>query len=198
MTTPLAAEAPSPRGDDARPEVWLRGNARPALVLLAAVVIVAGLAVAVVVITDPPWWVAGAVAGGVVAALAAATGLVWAAAQPRIVRRGGELEIRLSPLGARRVPLGIVECVFPGSQPWAPAADADDAGGRRVNTLVLRLAERAAAWRSRPVAAAWGTWTDGNVVFDGRWCEPLSPDVARGIATRLLESKRGIAVEDDA
>jgi hypothetical protein len=164
---------------------------------MLAVLTVAGLAGVAIVVLGPPWW-AGAVVAGVAATGAAlAAGLVWAAWQPRLARAGDTLEVRLSPFGRERVPLAIVECVFPGSQSLGPdAADADDA--RRVNTLVLRLAERAMEWRSRPVTSAWGAWDDGNVVFDGRWCEPLSPTLAREIAARLMEAKRDAAQEADA
>jgi len=79
--------------------------------------------------------------------------------------------------------------VFPGSQ---PLGGDDETADRRVTTLVLRLAERAVEWRSRPVTQAWGSWEDGNVVFDGRWCEPLSPAVARDISARLLEARRRV------
>jgi hypothetical protein len=198
MTTPFAAEAASPCCHGPRSEVWLRGNARPAIGLLLAVLTGAGLAGIAVVALDPPWWAEAAVAGVAATGAAVAAGLVWAARQPRLVRAGDTLEVRLSPFGRERVPLEIVECVFPGSQSL-DAADADDAdGGRRVNTLVLRLAERATEWRSRPVTAAWGAWDDGNVVFDGRWCEPLSPALAREISARLVDAKREAAPGADA
>jgi hypothetical protein len=197
MTTPFATEAASPPGHGRRPEVWLRGNARPALGLLVALLTVAGLAGLTVVALAPPWWARAAVAGVAATASAIAAGLVWVAGRPRLVRAGDALEIRLSPFGRERVPLAIVECVFPGSQPLG-TDDADADGGRRVNTLVLRLAERATEWRSRPVTAAWGAWDDGNVVFDGRWCEPLSPALAREISARLMDAKRDAVHEADA
>jgi hypothetical protein len=197
MTTPFEAEAASPRGHGRPFEVWLRGNARPAIGLLLAVLTVAGLAGSAVVALDPPWWAGAVVAGVAAAGAAVAAGLVWVARQPRLVRAGDALEVRLSPFGRERVPLEIVECVFPGSQSL-DAADADADGGRRVNTLVLRLAERATEWRSRPVTRAWGAWDDGNVVFDGRWCEPLSPALAREISARLVDAKRDAAPGADA
>ncbi|MFM9059111.1 MAG: hypothetical protein ACKOSQ_08315, partial [Planctomycetaceae bacterium] len=139
-----------------------------------------------------------AVVAGAVAVLArAASGL-------RLGRRDGAMLLRLSPWRTDAVPLGVVECVFPGSQRLAgpvlaqACEDGADAGAsvpsaRRVGTLVIRFAERATEWRERPTFAAWGTWHDGHVVLDGRWCEPLSAEVARSIGQRLLEAKREAA-----
>jgi hypothetical protein len=177
------------------PEIWLRGNPRPAVVLGGVLAAAAIAAVAFVAIVQPPTWMVALVVTAAVIDLVVAAGFVWAASQPRLVRRGDTLEIRLSPLGIERVPLDVVECVFPGSQPLA--AD-DGTADRRVGTLVLRLAERATAWRSRPVASAWGAWDEGNVVFDGRWCEPLSQAVARDLSGRLLEARRQVRPEAPA
>lgn len=170
-------------------EIWLRGNPRPAVALCAVLLAAAALAGAAVAAWGPAPWISAVVAAACVAAVIVGLGLVWTASRPRLARHGSVLEIRLSPLGVERVPLEIVECVFPGSQPLG--AD-DGSADRRVGTLVVRLAERATEWRSRPVAAAWGTWDDGNVVFDGRWCEPLSQAVARDLSGRLLEARRGL------
>jgi hypothetical protein len=180
----VAAEA----GPTDGAEVWLRGNPRPAIVALAATAILAAVFVAAAAVARPPRWAAILAAAACSAGLGAAAVFVWAAARPRLLRRGATLEVRLAPLRVHRVPLELVECVFPGSLPLA--ADTGESAGRRVNTLVLRVAERATAWRSRPVAAAWGTWEDGSIVFDGRWCEPLSPALAREISTRLVEARR--------
>ena len=65
-----------------------------------------------------------------------------------------------------------------------------------VSTLippVWPLAERATEWRSRQFFGPWGSWEDGHIVIDGRWCEPLSAESARQIATRLAEVKREVA-----
>lgn len=174
-------------------EVWLRGNARPAVGLLSAVLVLAAVAVAAVVASQATAWVAWGVAFAALGIVAAAGGLAWAASLPRLVRRGDSLDVRLSPLAVHRVPLEVVECVFPGTQPL-PSGGGEHEATRRVSTLVLRLAERAAAWRSRPVAAAWGAWDDGSIVFDGRWCEPLSAGLAREVSARLLEARRELTM----
>ena len=127
---------------------------------------------------------------GLAAALAAVAGVfVHAAGQPRLARRGDRLVARLAPFSVHEVPLEIVECVFHGSQPLdAPAG----LPPLRVGTIVVRLAERATEWRQRPTFSPWGTWTDGHIVCDGRWCEPLSVERARAISASLLEAKREV------
>lgn len=188
MTSTAAAETPPGVASSPEVEVWLRGNARPALMLLAATAVATAVAGAAVVALRPPAWGIGFVAAGCCVCLASAAGVAWVASRPRLARRGGVLEVRLSPLRVERLPLEVVECVFPGSQPLGGEGSAPD---RRVETLVLRLAERATEWRSRPTAA-WGAWQDGSVVFDGRWCEPLSPPLARELSARLLEARRTV------
>jgi hypothetical protein len=168
-------------------EVWLRANLRPAAVLFGAIAAAVAAAAAVLIAVRPPAWSVAIVVMACLIGLMVAAAFLWAASRPRLARRGGTLEVRLSPLGVQRVPLEVVECIFPGSQ--LLGAD-DETADRRVSTLVMRLAERAVEWRSRPVASAWGSWEDGNVVFDGRWCEPLSQAIARDISARLLEAKR--------
>ncbi len=171
-------------------EVWLRGNPRPAAVGTVACGLAGAAAVAAAwACGTPPWALVALAAAGVVA-VAFALGLLVAAAAPRLERRGDTVRVRLAPLAAHDVPLEIVECVFPGSQPLGAVAEATP---RRVGTVVMRLAERATAWRSRPTFAAWGTWHDGHVVIDGRWCEPLSLEVTRHLGQRILEAKRDVA-----
>jgi hypothetical protein len=168
-------------------EVWVAGNARPVYGLAIVGVLVAVMAVAVAK-AGGGTLVAVTVAGGVPLAIAAAFAAV--ALRPRLARERGDMVVRLAPLSTQRVPLDVVECVFSGSQPLAEA----DGGPprRRVGTLVIRLAERATDWRHRATFAPWGTWDDGHIVIDGRWCEPLSPEFARALAGRLMESKRAL------
>ena len=102
--------------------------------------------------------------------------------------------MRLSPTVVREVPLDVVECFFLGSAALGGEAQRrTDVWSRRVTTLVMRLAERAVEQQRRPTFAAWGTWNDGAIVIDGRWCEPLSVDVARRLSGLLIEAKRAAA-----
>ena len=177
-------------------QIWLRGNARPACLLVGAA-LATGTGLAILAVLPPTRAVAMPVA--IAFALVAGplvAGLALAGSQPRLARRGGVLRVRLAPLVAHDVPLESVECFFMGSH-VLPAPDGrDDQPGRRVGTLVMRIAERAAAWQARPTFAAWGTWAEGAVVFDGRWCEPLSVELARRLSGRLVEAKRESAEHD--
>lgn len=176
--------------DRERAVVWLRGNVRPVLGGAAVAALVAG---GLVMLAVRP--AAGPLERGLLAGLAAviaAVGgiFVYAAAQPRLARRGDRLLARLAPFTVHEVPLEIVECVFHGSQPLEAAAGLPPL---RVGTIVVRLAERATDWRQRPTFSPWGTWIDGHIVCDGRWCEPLSVDRARALSASLLEAKREVA-----
>ena len=182
-----AASEPNP--------VWLRGNVRPAVAIALMTAAASGLALVGLA-------VAGGSGASLRAALAAAAVLVLAAlalvavaSRPRLERRGDAVRVRLAPLVAHDVPLDVVECVFLGSSPLGPdAAAVPDRPTRRVGTLVMRLAERAVEWRKRPTFPSWGTWEDGHIVFDGRWCEPLSLEAARRVSQLLLEAKREAAL----
>lgn len=189
MQGQATAEAELSRATHAADGVWLRANPRPVVVITAVMVAVVAVAAALLIAVRPPAWGVAAVAAACLTGLTAAAAFLWAASRPRLACRGDVLEVRLSPLAVQRVPLDLVECVFPGSQ---PLGGDDETADRRVSTLVLRLAERAVEWRSRPVLSAWGAWEEGNIVFDGRWCEPLSQAVARDISTRLLEARRRV------
>lgn len=172
-------------------EVWLAGNVRPAIAAAAATVVVGVLVVAGAALVASPI-LAGITAACLVVVLGPiAALLVVAASRPRLRRRGGHLEVRLAPFRTDRVPLDVVECVFPGSRPLPAVRGGDEPPGRRVTTVIIRLAERAAAWRNRPTFRPWGTWEDGHLVIDGRWSEPLSPDRTRALAARLVEARNG-------
>jgi len=181
----VAPASPSP------PTAWLRGNLRPVagIAAIVAAVHLAGLAGLVLARPEPPWWwLAGGV--GIVSVAAVAT-FATSAGRPRLERVGDRLRVRLAPGRAEDVPLDVVECFFMGSQVIGPVAD--DTPRYRVGTLVMRVAERARSWQTRPTLAAWGAWEDGAVVFDGRWCEPLSADLARRLSGWLVEAKRQAA-----
>jgi hypothetical protein len=58
---------------------------------------------------------------------------------------------------------------------------------------VIRLAERALDYRSGATFAPWATWSDSYIVLDGRWCEPLSPELVKSLSSRLVTVKRAAA-----
>ena len=177
-------------------EIWLRGNLRPVAWLAAVASVVAGglvVAASLRSLSLPSFLLVAApfcgMAAGIVGTLAAA------AARPRLERVGGCLRVRLSPTAVEDVPLDAVECFFQGSNPIDRSGEptCGDHAVFRVNTLVMRLAERAADFSKRATFTPWGTWDDGYVVFDGRWCEPLSTDLARQLSRQLVEAKRSLA-----
>jgi hypothetical protein len=198
-------------------EIWLGGNARP---VAAAVVAVAVLVACIAFLEGALGPGLPRVSLGLaLVAMIALAGLASAAALPRIERRGSSLRVRLAPLASEDLPLEIVECFFFGlvplgrsvepcsgsgsDQPDDPhegaamerrkAAGRDGGGGRR-STLIMRLAEGAREWRSRPSLAVWGIWRHGAIAFDGLWCGPLSPDVAADLTRRLVAARRESAV----
>jgi hypothetical protein len=177
-------------------DIWLRGNLRPVAWLAALSAVTAFGLFAALALAGPASaaaWLAVAALGLVMAAVVGM--LTFAAARPRLVRLGDRLRVRLSPTAVHDVPLDMVECFFQGSNPIARTGEptCGDHAAFRVNTLVMRLAERAADFSRRPTFTPWGTWDDGYVVFDGRWCEPLSAELARRLSRELLDAKRTAA-----
>lgn len=181
------------RGEPA--EVLLRGNVRPVVGLAVVVATVFAAVVVATRSTDARQSLRGPVAAGAVLAAVAVGMLAVAAARPRLRCSGDALLVHLSPTRVERLPLDVAECFFPGSNPLTRGGEqtCEHHAAFRVNTLVLRLAERADDYRARPTFTPWGTWGDSYVVFDGRWCEPLSPDLARRLGHRLVEAKRAAA-----
>lgn len=181
-------------------EVWLRGNARIAMILGAAAILLDGGALMAVLQAGRGgadavgWWI---IAAGAASAGSGLMLLAWAAARPRLVRAGDLLLVQVSPLVRRELPLTVVECFFPGSNP----VDADgtptcsDHAAFRVGTLVIRLAERAIDYRAGDTFTPWATWDDSYLVLDGRWCEPLSPELVKDLGSRLVAAKRAVAAE---
>jgi hypothetical protein len=179
-------------------EVWLRGNMRVAGVLGTVAMLLDGGALAAVLMAmrgggeSPGWWGVAAVAAGAASGLML---LAWASSRPRLVRQGDSLLVQVSPLTRQEVPIDVIECFFPGSNPL----DADGAptcgehAAFRVGTLVIRLAERALDYRSGATFAPWATWSDSYIVLDGRWCEPLSPELVKSLSSRLVTVKRAAA-----
>lgn len=181
-------------------EIWLRGNVRP-VAWLAVVVAVVGAGLVAATTMAASTTLQRLVVAACCGLAAAMVGLLArAAARPRLEHVGSYLRIRLSPTAVQEVPLSAVECFFQGSNPIASNGEptCGERASFRVNTLVLRLAERAAECSSRATFTPWGTWDDGYVVFDGRWCEPLSAELARQLGRRLIDAKRSAAAATPA
>ena len=176
-----------------RREVWLRGNMRPAVAVAASAASVGVVAVAAAVASGMPTPLVASLTALAGLALVVGWVLIWVASRPRLARRGDALEVRLMPHSIERVPLEIVECIFRGSEPLPRPGENATAASFRVGTLVVRLAERAAYWQTRTTFRPWGTWDDGHLVIDGRWCEPLSQVTVGGVAAKLLAAKREVA-----
>lgn len=168
-----------------RREVWLRSNRRflPWLLLLPSLLVVAGGLLATW--SEGSWalWV-----GGVICLLGmlVAVMILIAEWEPRLSYRAGWLGVNLGPGRPTRVPLEVVECFFLGH------ADLPGAQGKetRISTVVMRLAESATHWKSRPVSARLGRWCDGYVVFYGLWCEPLNVAIVERLNHRLVAVRR--------
>lgn len=177
-------------------EVWLRANVRPVAGVGVAFGLVALAGALVSGTVGKALGVAWAITGGGILGLAILAAVGRVATRPRLVRAGDALEFRLAPTTVERVPLAAVECIFRGTE---PVGDGPGEQPRfRVGTLVVRFAERAAEWRSRPTFRPWGSWNDGHAVIDGRWCEPLTRETVERIAASLLEAKRQAVQGSDA
>ncbi len=190
-----------------RSEVWVRGNPRPLVVLAVAfalgIAAVAGTGVAL----GSRGLVLAAVVAGVVA-IPPVVALAFAAALPRIERRGGALRLRVAPTRAYDVPLEAVECFFHGAhaigRPVEPctgeASEHEEHApehGRRRGTIAVRIAERARDWHERPTFRPWAGWKRGSIVLDGLWYEPLSMERFGELAQRLVEAKRSLRAGEE-
>jgi hypothetical protein len=197
--------------------VWLRANPRPVWVATLAQVVGVGGAWALVsaLARLPPWgpWSGPAVGLGLVALglVGACLANAWLALRPRLEQRAGRLRVRLAAGTVTDLPVDVVECFFLGSDPVVAArpratpgpAPGDAPPTHRVGTLVMRIAERAVARHAPPqadrpepwssggaVGGVWGRWEDGAIVIDGRWCEPLTVELAKRLSARLIEARR--------
>ena len=169
---------------------------RPAVVMTAVFALVCGGLLASLrwADTPPSPLTVGLVRAFCVLAAAVIATFLVAASRPRLERVGRDLRVRLAPFRSHDVPLEVVECFFLGSRPLEqPGTVPDDLPTHRLGTLVVRLAERAVEWHERPtMMSEWGTWKEGAIVCDGRWCEPLSADLVRALTGRLVAAKRSL------
>lgn len=171
--------------------LWLQNNRRIAAWSLVApgLVFTAGLVAALLLPGGGYWtWLK------VLAWLTAGVGLVLVAVavcqwvRPRIVRDGQRLLIDIGFPGRAAVPLEVVECFLLGQGPaflpgsrWARA---------ETVTVVIRLAEKAEAWRRGRIHPLIGSWCDGYIILRGTFCEPLSVEVVNRLNGLLADAHR--------
>jgi hypothetical protein len=105
--------------------------------------------------------------------------------RPRLGYERGFLLCWLGGLRPVRVPIDVVEGFLLGQGPsYLPGKRA---ARLDTNTLVIRLAERAAEWERAPTSRRLASWCGHYVTIRGTWCEPLSVDVATRLNQRLYD-----------
>jgi hypothetical protein len=172
-------------------EIWLRTNARALLFGMAPPVVVALLGLALVWGLPgraPPVWLRGV--GVALTALAAVTilALAWQLRKPRLAYRDGELWIWLRFGAPIRMPIDAVEGFLLGQAPSLLPLERNR--NSETAALVIRVADRAAQWRSQEVKPQLGTWCEGYITIRGTWCEPLSVGLVNRLNQRLAELTR--------
>ena len=164
-------------------ETWLRPNRRPHLLIaIPGLVFLVGGAVAM-------WFVTGRWGQGL-GGLVAVLGLLffftaWSSSlQPRLSYGDEQLFVYLRAGKPISIPIEVVECFFLGqaSSLLGPASVEVD---EPTSTIVIRLAESAAAWKQFDVNARLGRWCDGYVTIRGTWCEPINVDLLKNLNHRL-------------
>jgi hypothetical protein len=167
-------------------EVWLRPNRRVFIVsmILPAIFVAGGITLAALAWNSSLHGVF-----GVLGLLAAAAGLFLIAIAvvflrtPRLAYFAGDLLINLRFGSPYRVPIQFVECVFLGKA----AARASRKSLVPVQSLIIRLAEKASDYHHREVKKSLGSWADGYITIHGAWCEPLTVEFVHRLNSRLAE-----------
>lgn len=172
-------------------DIWLDTNRRAlglGLVLPASVA-VAGLAASVWSLWSRQHWGLQLVLVAVTAGALWMVGeLLYALRCPRVAYEAGELLVYLEPTRPTRLPVEIVECFFLGmGESDLPALEGAPPKTRNV---VIRLAERASEWRTRPVRPQFGHWSDGYITLRGTWCQPLTPQLLKELNHKLAAVQR--------
>jgi hypothetical protein len=172
-------------------EVWLRTNRRALAFGLIPPLLITAIGLQLVFgIEDRSWvyWLGMAmtIVGASIVAL-----LLWQMRVPRIAYRDGEVLFALRHGEAICVPVEIVEAFFVGQQPFALPGHTPD--GHATMNLVARISQRATDWLERDVKPALGRWSEGYVVVNGAWCEPIDQDLIRRLNHRLREVREQLA-----
>jgi hypothetical protein len=172
-------------------ECWLRTNRRalalgmapPAVFALAA-----GAGLAWSVVSGQHWVVQLVLLIATAGPLWMIAELVYAVTRPRIAYDQGELLVYLEPTRPTSIPIDIVEVFFLGQGP----SELPKLQGKEPETqnVIIRLAESASEWKHRDVRPAFGHWCEGYITIRGSWCEPITPNLMRGLNQRLSEAHR--------
>lgn len=179
--------------------VWLRNNRRiAAWSLLAPGLGVAVVSAAAVFLPSSGawWWLK------VAALIAAALGLLTLLVRISLLRRprlscdGEHLLVDTGQPKLTAVPLEVVECFLLGQGPaFLPGRKLAEA---ETTTVVVRLAEKAEAWKRGRIHPYIGSWCDGYIILRGTFCEPLSVDVVQRLNRLLGESHRALRQRESA
>jgi hypothetical protein len=172
-------------------EVWLDTNRRALWLgmLLPATIATAGLAaLAWSLWSQQHWGLQLGLAVVTAAALWMVGELMYALRCPRLAYEEGTLLVYLEPTRPTRLPVEIVECFFLGmGQSDLPALEG---APPKTRDVVIRLAERAEQWRTRPVRPQFGQWCDGYITLRGTWCQPLTPQLLKELNHKLATVQR--------
>lgn len=181
------------------PEIWLRSNSRVSLLglIVSALLCCAGGWLLLFtgiwrelgkVVTTWGMLVALLGIGLVIAGFILAWLAAWFWRRPRVACDGLVVEVNLGGLSPARLPVEVVECFFIGQGPaMIRAEEKQDAQAANV---IVRLAEKAAAWRSGPAQPALGKWSDSYITIRGAWCEPIDGDLVNRMNAQLAEVHR--------
>ncbi|MBS0207549.1 MAG: hypothetical protein JSS27_01210 [Planctomycetes bacterium] len=165
-------------------EVWCRRNTRPLLVVALAPTLLLLMASGVVLLGAG--FAAGVLAGLAVAGFLTLAGLwLWFRWHPLLGYEAGSLLCWLNGARPIRVPIEVVEGFLLGQGPSylpgkAPAR-------LDTNTLVIRLAERAAEWEQVETNSRLAGWCGHYVTIRGTWSEPLTLALVNRLNQRLYD-----------
>jgi hypothetical protein len=107
---------------------------------------------------------------------------------PRLALEGQELLVYLRAGRPFRVPVDVIECFFIGQAAVGPGVLV--AGQPKSVSVVVRLAERAGTWATRPVLPMLGHWDDGYIVIRGTWCEPIDLSLVNRMNEKLIRRRQ--------
>lgn len=172
-------------------QCWLRPNRRalslgfffPSLFLLTGLFIVNGTT------RSPDYWVISCLGWlMILAGLWLLIFVIYFMFLPRLAFENGELLVYMQSSKPIRVPIDIVECFFLGQAPSLLAGSNHNES--ETATIVVRLAESATDWKNVDVKSALGRWSDGYIVVNGTWSEPINSKLIQLLNAKLIEAQQ--------